>query len=454
MPNFIASALLILVCKEPELRVFLVKRAPDQRTFPDYWTFPGGKLDHEDGSQEETQAFLRCALRETLEETALDFSEVAADAFEDLGWRVMPPFALKRFESRYFLFEVPTPLTTYKLSPELAQARWAKPQTLIDEWKAGSLHLPPPIRGILEVLAQKGVDLTDLKRLGNNRKQLFSDLELHPGWEVVPLRTPTLPPATHTNCALVGSSQFLIVDPASPYPEEQALLLTRIAARQARGDQPLAIVLTHHHIDHMGGAKALSLALNIPIQAHAETIALLKEQFAIETAIPDRYRWNLGKDPATGQNWEVEALHTPGHAPGHLCLIDLRHRVAHVGDMLAGVGTILIEHPEGDMQIYLDSLALLEKEQLSLAIPSHGPALTRPSESCQSVRKHRLMREEKVVTALQIGSLNVETLLSQVYADTDRRVWPLARRSLLAHLHKLKNESRVSEQEDVWSLIG
>lgn len=471
MPEFIPSAALILVAQEPELRVFLVRRAADQRFFPDQWTFPGGKLDAQDGPESDLLSFQFCAWRELLEETGLlpgfggSAEALAAlrhdllngkpfprtlglPLLQDVGWRVMPPFAPRRFETRYFLGIEPTCLQNFVLNAELSEAAWWKPSEVLAQWQQGKILVPPPVRSLVEILASHGRDLERLSALANDRKTLFADLQIFPGFEVIPLRTPTLPPATHTNCALIGREQFVIVDPASPYPEEQALLLQRIEARIAQGHQPVSIVLTHHHIDHMGGAVALRNKLQLPIEAHPETARLLAEQFTIDHWVEEGHVWNLSVD--SEHAWILQAIHTPGHDPGHLCLLDLRQNLAHVGDMLAGMGTILIEHPEGNMQDYLDSLRRLQSLNLKAAIPSHGPVIHRPSQTCAEYLAHREMRENQILACLEKGAQTEDALLSEVYTGLAPQLLPLARRSLLAHLHKLKLEKRLEEHAAVW----
>ena len=74
----------------------------------------------------------------------------------------------------------------------------------------------------------------------------------------VPVRTPTLPPATHTNVYVVGEGDLVVVDPASPYPEEQLALDTYLEERAAAGERVIEVLLTHHHVDHVSGAAHLA----------------------------------------------------------------------------------------------------------------------------------------------------------------------------------------------------
>ena len=156
--------------------------------------------------------------------------------------------------------------------------------------------------------------------------------EVVPGIRVVPLRTPTLPPATHTNCVLIGHDDgVVVVDPASPYEEEQRRLLKELEGVSVR-----AIWLTHHHADHVGGVQALRAALDVPVRAHPATTAQIAPGIPVDEPLFE------GDVEDLGGGLLLEALHTPGHARGHLAFRDVDRRVVVAGDLVAGQGTIVI----------------------------------------------------------------------------------------------------------------
>jgi ribonuclease/clavin/mitogillin len=448
MSEFALSAAVVILHPQPRLRVLLVRRAPDQRAFPNHWSFPGGKCDPEDGPVSELLTFERCARRECFEETGLHLHA----PLTDLGMRFSPPFSPRRFAARYWLCELADPPAELTLNAELSAAHWWEPTEALARWQQGHLLMPPPVRQVLEVLTHAGPEITALRALANGPDQLYRDLQLHPGIEVIPLKTPTLPPATHTNCALFGHTRFVVVDPAAEDPDEQALLQARIEARMARGHRPEAIILTHHHRDHTGGAEALRATFKLPIYAHPETARLLSQRLSVDHLVSEGFCWDLGTDPWSGQPWQLQALHTPGHAPGHLCLHDLRHNVAHVGDMLAGVGTILVAPPEGCMADYLKALERLAQLDLRLAIPSHGPLLSHPTQTCQQYLKHRAGREARICEVLTEGAQEGEALLDAVYTGLPSETRPWARLSLQAHLLHLQAQGRIQAEGEYWQL--
>ncbi len=252
--------------------------------------------------------------------------------------------------------------------------------------------------------------------------------QVAPGIRVLALRTPTLPPAAHTNVYLVGPEigPVAVVDPGSPYPDQQAVLdelLTRVPVD--------LILLTHHHGDHIGGAAALAERWGVPIAAHAATARRLDGVIDVTRLIED------------GENVHgLTALHTPGHAEGHLCFEHAEVGATIAGDMVAGIGTILIDPSEGDMSLYLGSLELLFARPPMTLLPAHGPAIPDGPAKLREYLAHRRMREARVLSSLADAPRTLQDLLPLAYGDTPRMLWPLAERSLRAHLDKLVTDGR------------
>ncbi len=208
-------------------------------------------------------------------------------------------------------------------------------------------------------------------------------------------RTPTLPPATHTNSYALGTREVLLVEPATPHADEQRAWVAWARSLGESGRRIVAIVATHHHSDHVGGLPELLRALDVPLWAHSETASRIAapvarrledgETLVLDGAVPDR--------------WQV--LHTPGHAPGHVCLWNADERAVVVGDMVASVGTILIDPVDGDMRVYLEQLERLARLDARLALPAHGEPIDQPTELFRRYITHRLAREAKIVAALR-----------------------------------------------------
>ncbi len=265
------------------------------------------------------------------------------------------------------------------------------------------------------------------------------------GVEVFGAETPTLPPATHTQSYALGERECILVEPATPYPGEQKRWLDWARGLAAAGRQLLAIVATHHHPDHVGGAATLCGELGLPLWAHEETARRLQVPVARHLVEGEE----IALDGPTRQSWRV--MHTPGHAPGHVCLFEPRLGAVVVGDMVASVGTILIEPGEGDMQRYLTELGRLERLDAKTAYPAHGAPITEPSRLFRAYQAHRAMREGAVLAAVRRGPSTLDELLPVAYADTRRELWPFAKLSLEAHLVKLVREGRISTDGERYS---
>lgn len=258
------------------------------------------------------------------------------------------------------------------------------------------------------------------------------------GLQAFPARTPTLPPATHTNSYALGSGDVLLVEPATPYDDERAAWLAWARDLRREGRRIVGIFLTHHHQDHVGGATFFRDELGVPTLAHRRTASLLEDRgIAVDRTLIDGEEIDL--EGESKQRWEV--LHTPGHASGHLCLFERALGVVVVGDMVASVGTILVEPRDGDMIDYLAGLRRLEGLDASVALPAHGDPIEDPSKLFRAYVAHRLLREAKVRRALEAeGEGSLDALVRVAYADTPEALWPIARMSLEAHLVKLERE--------------
>jgi glyoxylase-like metal-dependent hydrolase (beta-lactamase superfamily II) len=259
-----------------------------------------------------------------------------------------------------------------------------------------------------------------------------------PWIRVLPLLTPTLPPATHTNTYIIGDAhRRVVIDPASPYPDEQRALDRLL---DELGGVEL-VILTHHHVDHVSGAAHLAARLGVPVAAHRITAEKLDGRITVDRFLDDGER--VGG---------LRALFTPGHAPGHLCFVDEAAGAIVAGDMVASVGTIIVEPDDGgDMAEYLASLARLRTlDGARWLLPAHGPPIADVAGKLDFYVAHRLERERRVIAALSTQPRAIAELVPPVYPDVPPAIHPLAARSLLAHLIKLEREGRAHRVGDQW----
>ncbi len=241
-----------------------------------------------------------------------------------------------------------------------------------------------------------------------------------------------------------GSDEWALLDPG---PDDAA----HIAALLAAAPGPITrIIVTHTHIDHSPAAAALKAATGALCYGRVAH----HPEWQDASFLPDQVLAD-GDRLLLGEGVTLRAIHTPGHASNHLCYLLEEEQLLFTGDHLMQGSTVVINPPDGDMSLYLDSLHRLYAETLAWLAPGHGFLIDQPHQLVRQTIAHRLGREAKVLAATTaLGPADEAVLLAQVYADTPPRLHPVALRSLRAHLYKLQGEGRVGQdaQSGEWGI--
>jgi glyoxylase-like metal-dependent hydrolase (beta-lactamase superfamily II) len=266
-------------------------------------------------------------------------------------------------------------------------------------------------------------------------------VELAPGLRRLRAPNPGIMTGAGTNTYLLGFEQIAVLDPG-PADERHVS-----AIRQAAKGSIEWILATHTHLDHSPAAARLAEATGAQVIGRPPPPGERQDRGFSPARVPgDGERLALG-------GCSVVALHTPGHASNHVCYLEERSGWLFTGDHLLNGSTVVIDPPDGDMARYLESLRRLRALALKKAAPGHGEPIDEPREAIDALIAHRLEREAKVVAALRrLGSASLETLLPEVYADVEAARHPIAARSLLAHLLKLREEGRARHRDGRWTL--
>ncbi|WP_027994310.1 MBL fold metallo-hydrolase [Simplicispira psychrophila] len=251
-----------------------------------------------------------------------------------------------------------------------------------------------------------------------------------------------------------GTNSYLVGDPATGYiaidpGPADAEHLERLW-RAAGGDIRM-IVCTHSHPDHSPGAAPLQalcvqaghaapLILGLPSAPTAQAHSLFT---------PDRALQNNELLALTGKGLDgeithtLQVIHTPGHAANHLCLLLQEDGLLFSGDHILNGSTTVISPPDGNMAEYLDSLATLDalcvQYHAAFILPAHGYVLGNARGAIAQLTAHRLAREAKVIAAMQaLPDGTLEEWVAYAYADVPPRMWPVAQRSLMAHVERIR----------------
>ena len=251
-----------------------------------------------------------------------------------------------------------------------------------------------------------------------------------------------------TNSYLVGdpATGYIAIDPGPAEPEHLQRLW------RAVGGDIRMIVCTHSHPDHSPGAAPLQ-ALCVQAGRAAPPILGLPSATTARAAsafTPERSLQNGELLALAGQGLEgkithtLQVVHTPGHAANHLCLVLVEDALLFSGDHVLNGSTTVVDPPDGNMQHYLESLdtldAACQAHGIEFILPAHGYVLGDARGTIARLKAHRLAREGKVLAAMQaLPDGTLQEWVEHAYADVPPRMWPVAQRSLMAHVERIRS---------------
>lgn len=247
-----------------------------------------------------------------------------------------------------------------------------------------------------------------------------------------------------TNTYFFGDASGVIV--VDPGPND-ATHLERIVAQAPAPIRTVAV--THTHRDHSPGAMPLAERLGVPTAGMAPPATPENDHGFVPTqTLAD------GDSVPVSAALALRAVFTPGHASNHLCYLT-PDEILLTGDHIMQGATVVILPPDGDMQAYLDSLEKLTRMPLHAIAPGHGTVIDEPMTEINRVITHRLARECKVAAALSVKQdATIDDLLPLAYDDVPSFLYPLARRSLEAHLIRLERHGAAVRLGGRWQDTG
>ena len=480
-----SASLMLTRSNKDDIEILLGKRAKTMRAFPNFWSFPGGGLSRKDIEaatklnldSDKHGAMKICIVRELCEELGLTINnnkictvntkirrsvldnknnwlkEVLAGniKFDTNGLtlireRITPIFAPMRFHNRFFHLHVSTDAPDFNLEEqtEFEKAKWYSIKKLLYDWNQHSIYLPPPLFSLIRDLdfqLKNGIELNSAINNLSSDSPEEREINFSAGVICIPVKTATLPPATTTNCYLLGreGGDLLLVDPAAHNEEDLEWIMELV---NSLNGNIIGFLLTHRHSDHYGNLKKLKNLIGGEIWSSKHTSEYLGIEDAIILNDNDKILLNHSEFPT---EWKV--LITPGHCPGHICLFSKDGLIA--GDMVAGYGTILIPN-EGNMEIYLEQLERIKKLEPRILFPSHGPLISVPEKILSYYISHRKKRQKRVHDAVLSGIKNLTEISKIAYEDTPGAHIGLSQQQTLAHLLSLERLGKISKINNLW----
>ena len=249
----------------------------------------------------------------------------------------------------------------------------------------------------------------------------------------------------HVEVILIGDGPYVLFD--AGYPECVPEMLSWVEARAGAALEKL--VLTHHHYDHAGGAKAVCERFGVSVYIHPLETGYLQEVQPGLPVSPIRE----GEFIELG-GMRFEAILTPGHSPGHLSFWWEEERILLGGDNVLLPSTTAVTAPKGNLGDYLESLEKVKKLAPRLIYPGHGPVIEDPIGRIDELIEHRKMRDEQYLEALGEGRDTSAKIAERIYQDLPEPQRKLGARVIEMHLDRFVKSGKIDCADGRYSLKG
>ena len=413
---------------------FIAIRSEQLQAFAGYTSLPGGMV-------QENESLHEALIREVKEELNFDLKDQVIDqAIDQTPLAIMSSPWFQRLKVANHIFHIQLShlpsQPSLSLNSELSSGQWASLEQILEQWSLGQRLIIPALLRLLRFLndeIKKGILPKAMGELNSAPPQHMPNIEMIHGVKQILVLSPTLPPQTHTNSFIIGD---VLIDPA-PISGRELELLSRIVVEE----KIKKIFLTHTHQDHCHFIDQWGPGWNLPIYLSEyciEELAKLRPQkkFAELPLHPIKN----GQELTSWLGHPVLVEEVPGHHAGQLALFPQvakgeRPMWFIASDLFQSEGSVVIGDVEGDLDLYLESLQKVITLNPIFLYPGHGMAVG-GSKVLKNLIEHRHRRHQDIQMHLKAG-LDEEQILERMYALVDKKLWPLARMNIRAHMRSL-----------------
>ena len=238
-----------------------------------------------------------------------------------------------------------------------------------------------------------------------------------------------------TNTYLVGRRHPILIDTGAGLDGYPALLDDYLKSRGVA--RPERVVLTHRHMDHLGGVAQLRERYpGLPVA----------KMIHKDSGLPEHIDDLRDGQTIEGDGVTLVPIHTPGHASDHLCYYLVEEKALFTGDVILSGSTSVIPAGDGDLADYMASLRRIQGLDVRRIYSAHGPVIEDGPGRIAEYIEHRMLRERQILAALGDGLVTIPDVVARIYADVDVKLHKVAAGSVESHLKKLARDGRVREQ--------